>query len=131
MPPGSTSCPRGCGDERRAPEPCCAQLAQALAPLLFGAVADLIAGFSPPQAPIGTHTHHAVSSATGAGLQASFMIMLITLAAAGIFLLRARRTYPTDVATAAASPWPKQNPTAQTPQRPDAGSPGEAGLSTT
>jgi MFS family permease len=105
-------------------------MAQALAPLLFGAVADLIAGFSPPQAPIGTHTHHAVSSATGAGLQASFMIMLITLAAAGIFLLRARHTYPTDVATAAASPWPKQNPTpAQPPQRPDAGSPGEAGLS--
>jgi sugar phosphate permease len=76
-------------------------LAQALAPLLFGAVADLIAGFSPPQAPIGTHTHRVVSSATGAGLQASFMIMLVTLAAAGIFLLKARHTYPTDVATAA------------------------------
>jgi MFS family permease len=75
-------------------------LAQALAPLLFGAIADLIAGFSPPQAPIGTHTHHVVSSATGAGLQATFMIMLVTLAAAGIFLLKARHTYPTDVATA-------------------------------
>jgi MFS family permease len=76
-------------------------LAQALAPLLFGAVADLIAGFSPPQAPIGTHPHPVVSSATGAGLQASFMIMLVTLAAAGVFLLKARHTYPTDVATAA------------------------------
>ena len=76
-------------------------MAQALAPLLFGAVADLIAGFSPPQAPIGTHTHPIVSSATGAGLQASFMIMLVTLAAAGVFLLKARHTYPTDVATAA------------------------------
>jgi MFS family permease len=75
-------------------------LAQALAPLLFGAVADLIAGFSPPQAPIGTRTHNIVSSATGAGLQASFMIMLVTLAAAGLFLFKARHTYPTDVATA-------------------------------
>jgi MFS family permease len=107
-------------------------MAQALAPLLFGAVADLIAGFSPPQAPIGTHTHHAVSSATGAGLQVSFMIMLISLAAAGIFLLRARHTYPTDVATAAASPWPEQNPRpAQPPHRPDSAGPGQAGLSTT
>ncbi len=77
-------------------------LAQALAPLLFGAVADLIAGFSPPQQPIGTHSHQIVSSATGAGLQASFLIMLVTLAAAGVFLLKARHTYPTDVATAAA-----------------------------
>ncbi|HEX8976050.1 MAG TPA: MFS transporter [Solirubrobacteraceae bacterium] len=76
-------------------------LAQALAPLLFGALADVIAGFSPPQQPIGTHTHTIVSTATGAGLQASFLIMLVTLAAAGVFLLRARHTYPTDVATAA------------------------------
>jgi MFS family permease len=78
-------------------------LAQALAPLLFGAVADLVAGFVPPQAPIGTHTHRAISSATGTGLQVSFLIMLVTLAAAGIFLLRARHTYPTDVATAGAA----------------------------
>jgi MFS family permease len=78
-------------------------LAQALAPLLFGAVADVIAGFVPEQAPIGTHTHNAVPSATGTGLQISFLIMLVTLAAAGVFLLRARHTYPTDVATAGAS----------------------------
>jgi MFS family permease len=78
-------------------------LAQALAPLIFGAVADLIAGFVPPQAPIGTHAHNIVSSSTGTGLQICFLIMLVTLAAAGGILLRARRTYPTDVATAAAS----------------------------
>jgi len=77
-------------------------LAQALAPLLFGAVADVIAGFVPQQAPIGTHTHHVVSSAAGTGLQISFLIMLVSLGAAGVFLLRARRTYPTDVATAGA-----------------------------
>jgi MFS family permease len=77
-------------------------LAQALAPLLFGAVADLVAGFEPAQAPIGTHTHGLVSSATGTGLEVSFLIMLSTLGAAGVFLLRSRSTYPTDVATAGA-----------------------------
>lgn len=78
-------------------------LAQAVAPLLFGAVADVIAGFVPQQAPIGTHTHHAVSSAAGTGLQVTFLIMLVSLGAAGVFLLRARKTYPTDVATAGAA----------------------------
>ena len=76
---------------------------QALAPLLFGGVADLVAGFVPAQAPIGTHAHGVVSSSTGTGLQVSFLIMITTLAAGGLFLLRARDTYPTDVATAAAS----------------------------
>jgi MFS family permease len=78
-------------------------LAQALAPLLFGAVADVVAGFEPPQAPVGTHTDRLVSSATGTGLQVSFLIMLSTLGAAGVFLLRARKTYPGDVATAGAA----------------------------
>jgi MFS family permease len=78
-------------------------LAQALAPLVFGALADVVAGFVPQQAPLGTHTHHIVSSATGTGLQVSFLIMITTLAAAGVFLLRARATYPSDVATAGAS----------------------------
>jgi MFS family permease len=75
-------------------------LAQAIAPLLFGAFADLVAGFVPQQAPVGTHTHGAVSSAGATGLQVSFLIMLTTLAAAGWFLLRARHTYPVDVVTA-------------------------------
>jgi MFS family permease len=78
-------------------------LAQAIAPLLFGAVADLVAGFVPQQAPIGTHTHRIVSPATGTGLQVSFLIMLTALGAAGVFLLRARSRYPTDVATAGAA----------------------------
>ncbi|MGD0454321.1 MAG: MFS transporter [Solirubrobacteraceae bacterium] len=85
-------------------------LAQALAPLLFGAVADLVVGIEPAQAPIGTHTHGIVSSSTGTGLQVSFLIMLSTLAAAGVFLLRARNTYPTDVATAGAA-WTPVSPT--------------------
>jgi MFS family permease len=58
--------------------------AQALAPLLFGVLADLVGG--------GQH-----------GLQVTFGVMLLPLAASGVILLRALRTYPADVATAGAS----------------------------
>ncbi len=84
-------------------------LAQALAPLLFGGVSDLIAGFEPQKAPIGTHTVGPVSTATGDGLQITFLIMLVSLLAAGWFLWRARLTYPGDVATAGASVSPKRS----------------------
>jgi MFS family permease len=77
-------------------------LAQALAPLVFGGLADLIAGIVPEQAPIGTHPG-AVSPSTARGLEITFLLLLGTLFAAGLFLLRARYTYPRDVATAAAS----------------------------
>jgi MFS family permease len=77
-------------------------LAQALAPLLFGGVADLIAGFAPEQAPIGTHPG-VISPGAARGLEISFLIMLSSLVLAGLFLARARHTYPRDVATAAAS----------------------------
>ncbi len=53
--------------------------AQALAPLIFGALAD------------------------GIGLQDTFAIMLVPLAAGAVILFRALRTYPVDVATAVAS----------------------------
>jgi predicted MFS family arabinose efflux permease len=89
-------------------------LAQALAPLLFGGVADLVAGFAPQQAPVGTHPG-GVSRATGTGLEVSFLIWLAALAAAGIFLARARRTYPRDVATAAASHQGTTAPTVASP----------------
>jgi MFS family permease len=77
-------------------------LAQALAPVAFGGLADLIAGIAPEQAPIGTHPG-VMSPGAARGLEISLLIMLVTLAAAGVFLLRARHTYPRDVATAAAS----------------------------
>jgi sugar phosphate permease len=77
-------------------------LAQAFAPLVFGGLSQLIAGITPQQAPIGTHTR-GVSSSTASGLEFTFLILLCTLIAAGVFLLRARATYPQDVATAGAS----------------------------
>src|SRR6185437_9232792 len=60
--------------------------AQSLAPLLFGAVADHLFGGG------------------RAGLQWTFTVMLVPLAASAAILFHARRTYPADVATAGASP---------------------------
>jgi MFS family permease len=60
-------------------------IAQALAPLLFGAVSDYVFG--------GGH----------GGLKWTFAVMLLPLAASAYFLFHALRTYPRDVATAAAS----------------------------
>jgi len=77
-------------------------LAQALAPILFGGLADLVAGFVPRQAPIGTHPG-LVSSNTATGLEVTFAVMLVALVAAGVLLARARGTYAVDVATAGAS----------------------------
>lgn len=60
-------------------------LAQAFAPLLFGAVSDYVFGGG------------------RSGLQWTFAFMLLPLAASAYFLFRALRTYPRDVATASAS----------------------------
>jgi MFS family permease len=88
-------------------------IAQAVAPLAFGGVADLISGFTPHQAPVGTHTGQ-IASGTGTGLQVSFLIMLVTLFGAGWFLWRSRGEYPRDVATAAAG-WSPLAPGAPSP----------------
>jgi MFS family permease len=77
-------------------------LAQAIAPLTFGAVSDLVAGISPAQVPVGTQVG-VISRSEAHGLEIAFLVMLITLVVAGFFLLRGRRTYARDVATAAAS----------------------------
>jgi hypothetical protein len=58
-------------------------LAQALAPLLFGAASDHVFGGG------------------RSGLQWTFVVMLVPLAASAYLLFLARRTYPRDVATAA------------------------------
>jgi MFS family permease len=60
-------------------------MAQALAPLLFGAVSDHVFGGG------------------RSGLQWTFAVMLVPLAASAWLLYRALGTYPRDVATAAAS----------------------------
>jgi MFS family permease len=89
-------------------------LAQALSPIVFGGLAQLIAGIVPAQAPVGTHPG-AVSPSEARGLEISFLILLSTLAAAGYFLARARHAYSTDVATAGASQqWGPERPVAQT-----------------
>ena len=61
-------------------------LAQALAPLLFGAVSDHVFGGG------------------RSGLQWTFAIMLLPLAASAYLLFEARKHYPADVASAAAAP---------------------------
>jgi MFS family permease len=60
-------------------------MAQAFAPLLFGAVSDYVFGGG------------------RSGLQWTFLIMLLPLAASAYFLFKALDTYPRDVATASAS----------------------------
>jgi MFS family permease len=60
-------------------------LAQAAAPLLFGVVADHVFGGG------------------RSGLQWTFVLMLLPLAASAAILWQARRTYPQDVAAAAAA----------------------------
>ena len=60
-------------------------LAQALAPLLFGAVSDHVFGGG------------------RSGLQWTFAVMVLPLAASAALLFRGLRTYPADVAAAAAS----------------------------
>src|SRR5919201_2720500 len=60
-------------------------MAQASAPVLFGAVSDYVFGGG------------------RSGLQWTFAIMLLPLAASAYFLFTALRTYPRDVATAAAA----------------------------
>lgn len=61
-------------------------LAQALAPVLFGAVSDYVFG--------GGHS----------GLKWTFVVMLVPLVASAVLIYRALRTYAQDVATAVAAP---------------------------
>ncbi len=72
---------------------------QAAAPLVFGYVSAQFGGASSGVGQSTTPQPH-----RAAGLDRSFLIMLIPLIAAGLLVLvRARRTYPRDVATAMAS----------------------------
>jgi MFS family permease len=66
-------------------------MAQSLAPVTFGAASD-----------------HVFGGGRG-GLQWTFTVMLVVMAASGIILLRALKTYPGDVATAAAAIGPSED----------------------
>ncbi|HET9720947.1 MAG TPA: MFS transporter [Solirubrobacteraceae bacterium] len=68
----------------------------AVGPLFFGFISQALGG---PTAGAANRGHVKQTSA----MAYAFLIMLVPLAVSGITLLRARRTYPRDVATAAAS----------------------------
>lgn len=70
---------------------------EALAPLLFGYLSTQLGGGGGYGHPTSSQPHAAV------GLDHALLVMLVPLAAAGLLLLLARRTYPRDVATAVAS----------------------------
>jgi predicted MFS family arabinose efflux permease len=72
-------------------------LAFATGPLIFGFTSQLLGGHGYGAAANST------TSSNGNALAYTFAIMLVPVAIAGFSLLRARRTYPCDVATAIAS----------------------------
>lgn len=79
-------------------------LLEAFAPLLFGFVSQMFG--SPGHVGLGSGVNNKaaqVSAASAHGLSFTFLVMLAPLAASGYFVLRARRSYPTDVASAAES----------------------------
>ncbi len=71
-------------------------LAFAVSPVLFGLVSSLLGG------PGAGGSVNATSHANGQALASTFLIMVVPLAVAGLILVAARRSYPADVATAAA-----------------------------
>jgi MFS family permease len=71
-------------------------LALALGPLMFGFVSAALGGPHAARAGDGVVKH-------SPALAYTFLVMLVPVALSGLILLRARRTYPRDVATAAAS----------------------------
>ncbi|HET6868191.1 MAG TPA: MFS transporter [Solirubrobacteraceae bacterium] len=73
------------------------QSAQAAAPLVFGLVADALGGATAT----GSQAH--IPASTARALQETFLIMIVPLLLTGLMLLRARRGYAADVATAIAS----------------------------
>lgn len=74
---------------------------EAAAPLLFGYVSQYV--FGGPGSAGGGNDAGGASAANSAGLEYTFLLFLGTLLAAGLLALAGLRTYPRDVATAAAS----------------------------
>lgn len=78
-------------------------LLQAVAPLLFGLVSAFLGGGGPSLSTGVNGKSPAVSATEARGLEHTFLVMLVPLALSGIWLLRGRRHYPTDVASAGES----------------------------
>jgi MFS family permease len=74
-------------------------LAMALAPVLFGFLADVLS--TGPSRVFGQGTYRSGGVVGAQGLEVTFLIMLAALALAGLVLVRTLRSYPRDVATAA------------------------------
>jgi hypothetical protein len=72
-----------------------------VAPLLFGYVSQYI--FGGPGSSHGGGSSGGPSTGNPAGLEYTFLLFLGTLLTAGLLALAGLRTYPRDVATAAAS----------------------------
>lgn len=75
------------------------QLMVAVAPLVFGFLADTLASGHAAS----SRQHGFGAQASAAGLKITYLLLLVTLLVSGILTLRARETYPSDVATAVAS----------------------------
>jgi MFS family permease len=78
-------------------------LLQAFAPLLFGLISQFFGGHSQGFASTAQQTTKTVSAAGAAGLEPTFLLMLIPLVAAGGIVVWGRKFYPGDVAAAAVS----------------------------
>jgi hypothetical protein len=76
-------------------------LAQAVSPPLFGWLSSLLGGHG--GAGLGSAGGASGGQAGGGDLDVTFLLMLIALLAAAVVLLIGARSYPRDVATAAAS----------------------------
>lgn len=76
---------------------------EAFAPLLFGFVSSLMGGGSAGFGGGVNSSRQPVSAGAATGLAETFLIMLVPLMASGLLLLRGRRRYIVDVATAAES----------------------------
>jgi hypothetical protein len=79
--------------------------AEAVAPTLFGYMSQYVFGgpASTSNGSLGGGSAAKLSSAAADGLAYTFMLFLLVLVIAGLLALFALRTYPRDVATAAAS----------------------------
>lgn len=77
-------------------------LGEAAAPVSFGFVATRLGSSSVSGLGAGGNAR-SVDPAAAQGLEYAFLVLILALVAAGLVLLRARASYPRDVATASAS----------------------------